>query len=74
MFFCQSATLASCPPGFQRINNGCYAFYTATTWTLAQQFCSALTVPAGTVSHLISLESEAEVIGLQFWLKGKINI
>jgi hypothetical protein len=41
-------------------------------WKTADELCRNYTFTDGTVSHLISFESQAESIAITYWLKGFI--
>ena len=70
IFFFKIAYLTNCPGGWTRINSGCYQFFDPTNWHTAEATCAGLDGSDGSVSHLLSLESETEIIGLQIWFKG----
>ncbi len=70
-------TYNSVSRNFSRINNGCYYFeQTGANSTDSKKKCEDLNSPTatgaatGTIFHLASLETEAETISIQLWIKG----
>lgn len=71
----------SCPPGFDKVSNGCYLVSNystvSVTWTEARDKCKEMinstTINGnltGIVYHLLALESLGETISLYYYLKG----
>jgi hypothetical protein len=67
----------ACPSSYNPILNGCYKINNNSnmTWSNARQYCindlnTTGTNTAGSITHLIALESAMETTALTYWMKG----
>ena len=63
--------MTSCPANYKKINQGCYFFGQASNldWNSAVSYCANNLNQTNIVTHLISFESDAEIIGIYQYLR-----